>query len=61
MNNQQIERRLASLEESMGTGEAAPPFDIGIVIVEPVEGLPGGRIKRVVKLSELMNERNEKE
>ena len=53
MNNHQIERRLDRLEESMGTGESAPPFDIEIVFVEPVEGCYGGRVTRIVKLSEM--------
>jgi len=35
------------------THDDQPPFDIEIVFVEAVEGLPGGRIKRVVKLSDL--------
>jgi hypothetical protein len=54
MNNQ-IVRRLEALEASMGTGDDVPPFDIELVFVEPVEGCPGGRIKRVVRLSELTN------
>jgi hypothetical protein len=52
MINQQIVRRLEALEESMGAGDVPPP-DIELVFVEPVEGCPGGRIKRVVRLSEL--------
>jgi hypothetical protein len=39
----------------MGTFDGVPPFDIELVFVEPVDGCPGGRIKRVVRLSELTN------
>jgi hypothetical protein len=44
----------------MATGDDAPPFDMELVFVEPVDGVPGGRIARVVKLSELANARSEK-
>ena len=59
MNNQTL-RRLEQLEESMGTGDGAPPFDIELVFVEPVDGCFGGRIKRVVRLSELKSATSEK-
>jgi hypothetical protein len=54
MTNQVI-RRLEALEQSMATGNDAPPFDIELVFVEPVDGCFGGRIVRTVKLSELTN------
>jgi len=52
MTTNQIVHKLERLEEQMGARDL-PPLDIEIVFVEPVEGVPGGRIKRVVKLSEL--------
>jgi hypothetical protein len=52
MTNQVI-RRLEALEQSMATGDGAPPFDIELVFIEPVDGCPGGRITRSVMLSEL--------
>jgi hypothetical protein len=60
MITNQTLRRLEHLEESMATGDGAPPFDMELVFVETVEGVPGGRIARVVKLSELTNARREK-
>jgi hypothetical protein len=60
MITNQTMRRLEALEESIGTGDGAPPFDIELVFVEPVDGCFGGRITRVVKLSELTNARSEK-
>ena len=59
MINQTI-RRLEALEQSMGTGDGAPPFDFELVFVEPVDGCFGGRIKRVVRLSELTSATSEK-
>jgi hypothetical protein len=50
---EKIKRQLDRLEASMAPPENVPPFDIELVFVEPVDGCPGGRIKRVVKLSEL--------
>jgi len=58
MITNQTLRRLEQLEESTATSDA-PPFDIEIVFVEPVDGCPGGRVKRVVKLSELANAKSE--
>jgi hypothetical protein len=55
---EKIKRQVEQLEKSMGTGDG-PPFDIELVFVEPVEGCFGGRIKRVVRLSELANARSQ--
>ena len=53
MISNQVLRRLEQIETLTDTHDDQPPFDIEIVFVEAVEGLPGGRIKRVVKLSDL--------
>jgi len=49
----QIMRRLEQLEDSMAPPDDQPKLEIGLVFVEPVDGLPGGRITRIVRLSEL--------
>lgn len=59
MTNQQIVRRLEALETSMGAHDNAAPLEFEIVFIEAVEGCPGGRIKRIVKLSELGNAKSE--
>jgi hypothetical protein len=46
-------RRLEQLEDSMAPPDDQPKLEIGLVFVEPVDGLPGGRITRIVRLSEL--------
>jgi hypothetical protein len=42
----------------MAPPDNVPPFEIEIAFVEAVDGCPGGRIKRVVKLSELVGRKN---
>jgi hypothetical protein len=42
----------------MAPPENVPPVDFELVFVEAVDGCPGGRIKRVVKLSELASRKN---
>jgi len=43
----------------MGAHDNAAPLEFEIVFIEAVEGCPGGRIKRIVKLSELGNAKSE--
>jgi hypothetical protein len=61
MTTNQIIRRLGEIETIMAPPDNLPPFDIELVFVEPVDGCPGGRIKRVVKLSELASRKNGKD
>ena len=51
---EKIKRQVEQLEESMGKGDGAPPFDFELVFVEAIDGRPSGRVERV-KLSELKN------
>jgi hypothetical protein len=56
MTNREIVHKLKALEERMGARDQ-PQVDFEIVFVAPVDGVPGGRIERIVRLSELRNEK----